>query len=294
MARPLPRISVSSDDETLVELNADQLEVAKKEVGELWMVLKMLHEGIEKGTLTAGLRNTYCSCLESFATRLNKAIGHDSDLEKQHMENAKFVREANIEIARLERLVGSSRGLEGVADMLTLMRDNFGTFWRDECPCGCLVYDTPGYGAGGGRGDGGGFYPSRGELRYTAELAPGFNEFERSFSDTPVSDKENQKNWLDEISQHLDLYRNGSSSRDAEMLDTPRNRAYVTKLLQDRFPSLVVNAWGIQSVYGEDRDTGLMQIRHLKITIHNVEEMLPTEEETQKREAKEEAWRKQK
>jgi hypothetical protein len=292
MARPNLPLRAAADDETLVELNADQLAVAKKEIGELWMVLKSLSDHIEKNEFTVAIRNSHCGCLEAFATRFNTAVGYDSDLEAQRFENAKFVREANIEIARLERLVGSSRGFDGVPDMIGLMRTNFRDWWCDG-PCGSLVYDTPGHGAAG-RGDGGGFYPCQGELRYTAELLPGFNEFENSMSDTPVTDKENQKNWLDRIGEEIDLYREGNSNRDAQMLDTPKNRAYVTKRLRDRFPSVRIDGWGVCSVYGKERDEDLMQIRYIKITIQKAEEMLPNDEEQKKRDAKEEAWRKNK
>ena len=280
MARPPISMGSSHDDETPVELNDDQLAVAKKEIGELWMVLKALNDHIENDTFTVSIRDSHCGCLEAFATRLNKAVGHDGDLETKRFEDTKYVREANIEIRRLEGLVGSSRGFDGVPDMIGLMRDNFRTFWT-EGPCGCLVYDQPGHGANGaGSGEGGGFFPARGELWYTAELVPGFNEFDRSMSDTPVSDKRNQRNWLEEIGQEVDLYQESRSTRDAQMLDTPKNRAYVENRLKERFPSLVINAWGICSVYSGGAEHHQMQIRWVKITIKNCEEMLPTDEES--------------
>lgn len=297
MVRPMIRMSESSQDDTIVQMDADQLAVAKKEIGEIWSVLKSLSHHIEKGDFTVAIRDSHCGCLESFAARFCKAVGHDEDIEKQRWENARAVREANLEIRRLEQLVGSSRGFDGVPDMIALMRESFKDFWWNA-PCGSLVYDSPGHGAAGS-GNGGGFYPARGQLWFTAELIPGFSGegdeyFDSSMSDTPVSDKEKKKNWIEQLGEKIDLhYPEKAYSSSAEMLDTPRNREYIENMLQTRFPSLRIDAWGIQSVYGDGKQRGLMQIRWFKITIENTEEMLPTEEETKRKKEKEEKWKEQ-
>jgi hypothetical protein len=92
MAHPeLSLQSVSSTDESLVELNPNQTEVAKKEIGELWMVLRAMNDHIEKGTFTVSIRDSHCGCLEASASRFCKAVGHDGDLEAKRREDSSYV-----------------------------------------------------------------------------------------------------------------------------------------------------------------------------------------------------------
>jgi hypothetical protein len=249
------------DDETPVELNADQLQVAEKEVQEIWTALTFLADNLKD--LTVSTRHSSMGCIESFFARLSQAVGYDGDIKKAKDGRNTEIREKNIEIRRLENLVGQNRGVDGVAESLSLCSQNFNKYWKKIGFT--LVYDHPseekcgGFGAGWGR------------IYYRAHLASMLNTHIDSHTDTPVSDAEEKGIFIEDMKKLLDL---GTEDRYHHLVfDTKKSRNHIESKLKERFPSLTVTDWHIQELRGH------MTIRSLNIKIENIEEMLPTDEE---------------
>jgi hypothetical protein len=202
-------------------------------------------------------------CIESFVARLGKAVGYDGVIEKQKEERFAEIREKNIEIRRLEQLVGQSRGVDGVAESLSLCSQNFNKYWKKIGFT--LVYDHPSEEKCGGFGAG------WGKIYYRAHLATMLNTWIDSHTETPVSDAEKKGIFIEDMKKLVDLV--AEDKYHHLVLDTEKSRNYIESKLRERFPSLTITDWHIQEIRGH------MTIRSLNIKIDNIEEMLPTDEE---------------
>jgi hypothetical protein len=254
-------------DETPVELNQNQKSTALNEIMQSIHALKYLHELIAKNQLTVATRVATMGCSESYLQSVSEALGYNGDLAKQKEERHSQLKAANTEIRRLEALVGSSKPMDGLPELLSNLTKTFKDYWQEELGLGS-VYDSPlddddkhgGIGAGWGR------------AYYDAVLHCSFDVLGRSsirYSKTPESDKEEQKEWFEQMNKQLDLHIEDNDY--AQLKDTPRNRKWIAKKLIKRFPSLEITGWTIKQ--GWKAPEGTYIIRSLRIRINNLDDL---------------------
>ena len=236
--------SSQMSDETPVVLNDDQKKKLKDKMQELFHSLIFLQEMVGKDELTVSTRCSTVGCAENWMGELAAITGYDSDIQKEKEERSHKIRAANTEIRRLEELVGSERGLDGIAEKLSLVKKNFDDHWKSMGFC--LTYSTPidnerpgGWDAGHGR------------IYFYATLS---THMDRRRDDDP---------------EGLELFLGEPSM--PQVLDTPENREYIVSGLQTKYPSLEVLSWSIVQCYG--RGCTDMQIRDLVIRIQDITEM---------------------
>lgn len=254
------------NDETPVPLTPDAESVALKALVETMDVLRQIHTDVRTRTVKAGMRTTLCGLLEYQLAHLFKAVGYDGALAAEVAGRNQAVREANAEIRRLEQLVGSSRGFDGVPELLSAMSREMRDFWKSQGFS--LVYDSP----GSPRGEGGGFSASGGCLLYRATLSLGLDWIARMDSATPVTDQLTEAGFIEQMGQRFDLGQEPSWSRDWYLLDTERNRATVRGVLKERFPSLMVVSWNSRH-FG--RDDQRFTLWGCDILLRDCSELLP-------------------
>lgn len=278
-------IELTSDpamhDESPVELNDDQREVIKKNLGELSMAISFLVDTINSGKLTVSTRHSVCRCIENWASSLTKACGGDSEIDARRKEESAHIRKANLEIHRLEQLIGSNRGFDGIPETMSVMSQTFKDYW--ELMGFSLVYDSPHRST---IGEGGGFQGCHGHLYYHAACVTSLDSM-RGDESAPVTAKKKQQEFVENMAAKLDLF--GEGRHDRYVLDTPKNRKYIQKALLARFPSLTVEEWCVRSI-GRRENKGTFYIRGINIIIDNCAELMPTEEEKAAREAKRKKW----
>jgi len=240
MTIQLTRSQQLSDD-TLVELTSEQKGTVTQKVTNAIGALKFIHELVERDELKVQNRFSVIRSVEMYLQELATTLGYDSDLKKEAQDRSADIRSANQEIRRLEALVGSERGLDGIAEKLSLLNQNFQDYWRKIMGMG-IVYSHP-----GNSEKPGGWSGSYGTTEFFARLST-------------MIDNTGEGDVLG-----LEIAQNHPA-----VLDTPQNRQLIEDALQEKYPSLEIKSWEIVQCYGCDKR---MQIRGLDICIQDIREM---------------------
>jgi hypothetical protein len=232
-----------SQDESPVQLTPDQKTHALKSLTEAMQTLHFLKGYLQEEKLTVGMRLCLCNLSESHVVEMATTLGYESDLAVQRERMHAEVRTANGEIRRLEKLVGSSRGFDGVPELMSRMSERMSGLWKGMGFS--LVYDSP---HGSSRGEGGGFSAGYGHLRYHATLSCSLDPFSRAFSKTPVTDAEEEEIFHQRIAEQYDVVQIERSRDYPALLDTERNKLELERRLKAALPSLEVHGWNLRQI----------------------------------------------
>jgi len=239
--------SEQMNDETLVELTDEKKEQLKDRIAEISSSLSLLIHLVNQDELKISNRFSILGCVENYIGELASIVGYDSDIEKEQQRRSERIKNANIEIRRLEELVGSERGLDGIAEKLSKLSKDFHDNWKSMGFN--LAYDSPmneenpgGWGAG------------YGAINYYARLS------------TYITSRNSK-----DCKEYLDLFEAEGDSGHPQVLDTIKNREFIANSLQEKYPSLEILSWEIVQCYG--RGSTDMQIRGLKIRIQDISDM---------------------
>jgi hypothetical protein len=245
-----------------VSLDKNQKSVVLAEINKALHALIHLRDLITEDRLNVAMRVATLGVTESHFTTISEAIGYDGDLAKQKKERYAEIRAKNDEIRRLEKLVGSTKPIDGLPEQLSVLTESVKKFWELG-----IVYDIPLYSDENAGGIGAGY----GRAYYEANLICHFDSIYRGsnaqLSKTPEDDKEKHNAWFEHMKATLDLFI--EDNHYASVLDTERNRKWIFNKLIERFPSLEIIAWDIRKVYrGQD-----YQIHSIRIRINNLSDM---------------------
>lgn len=201
---------------TKVELNEDQKELLEKRIKDTHFLLATLEDQVKKGILEEDMKKTFMSCFENYFLECGKILNHESETAIESENRHKEIREANTKIYYLQKEIDTlsfgSLDLRKVSGYLGKTRDILKSFWilkgfnyiKDVELNGCLEVD----------------------------FGVSFTRYFRILSDTPVSDRNKKKEWIDEISSIWDVHKKGDRD-DWELLPTEKNIKMLTELFDE-------------------------------------------------------------
>ncbi|MGG3871644.1 hypothetical protein [Brevibacillus laterosporus] len=239
-------------EENKMVFNEDQKAVLLKALKDIHFANGQLHEWVSKGELSEEMSKTLPSLIESYFSEAAKILNYESHLLEEKEKRYQEIRKANQTIHELKEKLGSSKQVDGLAEQLKYLSRKVNDWWDKE---------------GFNHVSKEKFYPYGGlsaEFCFMLE-----SRHFRSTSQTPISDERNDKEHI----QHLkDMgfefadFEKGRSEK-LSLIDNPKNRSLLTKMLKDRFPSIKIHSWDNRSSYS---DPDIFTIRHIEATIYDL------------------------
>ncbi len=216
------------------ELNPDQIAVAQRHLRDILMGAGTLAELLKKGEeLPLGLAKNVLSVSEHKIADLGKLFGVDTVSEQKIEERHAEMRRLNMRVRELEGQIGASYS-PGMTQMgLGVLSRHLSHWWEME-GFGHIAeehYDR--YGA---------------TIKFSCSL---FGGFPLIGSDTPVSDAEHRKLWLQSLRDRgFDLC---DDDGDRGLVDNENNRRVLLDLFAARIPSAIVVSFGCHSSSSDRR-----------------------------------------
>lgn len=240
-------------DDTPIELNEDTKAAAMKKCQEVYNALSFVHDFIKSGSFTVSTRFNGLGLAQSHLDDVKKMLGADADDEQRRASDLKHVRAANIENQRLREEMAKGVTSEAVGHKLYELKKFVSDWW-----------ETLGFSYSKGtfdaHGNGGSY---KVEFSVNIDTHLDFKEKE-----TPVSSRKKKDEKIENLSEVLDVYVEGKY--DHAVIDTPKNRTWLTNKLKTRFPSIRI--FSIKSI--SIHRTELFQLREIEayIDIEDIEE----------------------
>lgn len=241
-------------DTTRVALDADGKAVVKRISREIREALANIDffldsEDGEDG-LTPAIASSILSVAESGFANLGKKLGvatkSEAALEKRHAD----LRHANIRIRELEAQLGSAQSPRLVQLGLQSLEEHLNTWWRQK---GFGLVSKVAFG------------PHVCKAEFSCKLLGDF----LSKSETPVSDKEHKKNWIESWREQGLVIVDDS---DLEVIDCDASRAVVRDLITSNLPSGDVSSF--LNYRTAHRRNGEISVLHgIEVVIRRIEDI---------------------
>jgi hypothetical protein len=151
---------------------------------------------------------------------LARALGAEADTQQDIDVRILALQQANAEIARLKSLLSQKEPLEGLGCKLRDLGQQVYEWWKSLGFGFCEGSFKPSY-------DGSGYY----QVRFTCYLDVSVSSL---FEDKPVTAKRNRRLKIEQLGSQVDLLH-ADSGREVHFLDTSGNRAFLLKVLRQRF-----------------------------------------------------------
>lgn len=207
--------------EQLLELTTDQKAVFLKTTKDMFFAVRQLHEWVEKDSLSKEMSGIIPSLIEGHFSDIAKQLGYESVLAKEKEERHLQIRNANQRIRELEKQLGEGKPIDGLKEQLKHLADIVSNWWNEYGFHHVSDEEFTEYG------------------QYKARFCFMLDHISM-FSDTPVTDKKNNKDRLKQLSDEgwdIVYEKNG---RSPELLDNDNNRKRLIELIEGRFPSAKV------------------------------------------------------
>jgi hypothetical protein len=209
-----------SNEQSLV-LTPDQKAVCLKTTKDLFFAAKQLHEWLDKDTLSEEMSRVLPSLIEGHFGEIAKLLNYESVLTKEMEQRHQSIRQANERIRDLEKRLGEGKPIDGLEEQLKVLASIVSKWWNN-------------YGF---------HHVSEGNFTeygyYTAKFCFMLDHISM-FSDTPVTDQDNAKNRLQQLSEEGYDILYDKDGRHPELTDNENNRKRIIELIQGRFPSAKV------------------------------------------------------
>ena len=200
-----------------MELNQDQKVFVQKQINQLHDATSHLNTLIKEPKLDKTNIHTILSCLEYYITDINKKLGYDLHLVKQMEERSIEIRAKNIEITKLKNRLGKSN-LNNVAENAKVIIDYITGYWKDLGFCLVEAHINQ-YG------------------NIKCEMSCSIDFYESTFTETPVSDRQEKLLKLEEMRKSFDIHYEDKSSHYPCLIDNEKNRKLILAYLKEEFPS---------------------------------------------------------
>lgn len=223
------------NEEPLVVLNVDQQAVAAREIDDARTALGLLRQCLQQPhRLSEQLVRVCLSSVElkiaDLSTLMGVPIQSAVEVETRYAD----LRAANQRIHELEGQLGATQTPEMTKHAVRLLHDRLQKWWDQE---------------GFGHISEVSFGPYGVDITFSCSL---FGDFSLLGSNTPVSDKERRRLWLESLERKgFVLYQN-SGNRDPHLTSCDQNRDALTRLFAERFPT-----GSIRSFSDQRRDKGM-------------------------------------
>lgn len=213
--------SENAHSNTLLNLNPDQKALATKTILDVRDCLQYLGQSIHNETVTVSNRYTCLGLATAALNRLKETLGGDEDINQDEKRRQMALRSANIEVHRLKDLLGKSVTTEAIAEKLKLLGRTVYEYWQEIGFSYCKYKLNCNW-------------QSLLEVEFTVHL----DKHVSTFSETPITEKQQIAAKIAELSKEMDIDNSSSS-----ILDTTKNRKWITNKLRERFPNIRINGW---------------------------------------------------
>ncbi|SAL01616.1 hypothetical protein AWB80_08166 [Caballeronia pedi] len=206
----------------IIELSPDQQAVAKKKLHDIGQSISMLHSFLEKGRpIEEDFAKSVACVVEYKLDDLCKALNIETFGTKEREERYAKLREANTQIHELEKQLGNTLSADATQESIKNIAAHLNKWWDLDGFGFIRELEFGQYGV------------CKGE--FSCSLNGTFRLID---SDTPVSDKENKKTWIDTLRERgFELVED---SRDWHILDCDASRKALIDLFAARLPSAKV------------------------------------------------------
>ncbi|WP_059051392.1 hypothetical protein [Paenibacillus senegalimassiliensis] len=205
-------------NEEKVILNPDQKVVALKTLKDMFFAVKQLHDWVSEDNLSQEMAGVLPHLIEGHFSDMSKQLNYESVLTKEKEERHQRIREAYGRICDLEKQLGENKPIDGLKEQLQLLASKISDWWNKY-----------------------GFYHVSDAMfteygLYKARFCFMLDHL-YTFSETPVTDKQNRKQRIQElIEEGWDIYYE-EGGRSPKLVDNDNNRSRLVKLIRTRFPS---------------------------------------------------------
>lgn len=119
-------------DPAPVQLTAKESKEALKLLRDQMLACGTMLEGLEKGTLETGFKNTLLKVMENYLVDLHQLFKFESVVRKEHEGRIVEIRAANEQNRELRRQLGEKVSAEDVREKLKNMKDAIQQWWKKE------------------------------------------------------------------------------------------------------------------------------------------------------------------
>jgi hypothetical protein len=233
----------------MTPLTQDTVAVTLKTIKDTSLALVALQQLITKDELDADYAKTLLGLVELNMADVSKRIGVPTETQAEIEERFALISAANLRVDELERQLGEAAQIDSVIFGIKLFEEKFRHWWKTQGFGHTSKFSIDSYGA---------------KVTLNASLSGNHSGM---FSDTPVSDKEHKKTWLNSlVSKGYVL--SGKIEREVELVDCDENRELVTKLIKEQFPSAC-----ICSISNFGRQNGVFIIHDIEIMIRDLHDI---------------------
>lgn len=233
----------SHSDEPLV-LSPDDKAASLSSIKDAYQALSFLYEMIQKDQCTIGTRHNCMYIARSHMQQLVKFLNHEDDIKQEAELYSQSLRNANKEISRLRDEMGKGVTVDAIGSKLHLMDRTIYNWWKNLG----FTYSKSSISASHRGGT------------FKVEFTVSVERHISSFENKPVTAQAMVDNRREMLAKELDIVYH---SKEPYVLDNPKNRQWITKKLEERFPGCIVLKWESMSIYRSDD----FQIRHVEVFI---------------------------
>lgn len=168
------------------------------------------------------MKNCLFNLIESYTSEASKVLKYNSQATAKILERHADIRQANIRIHELEKMLAENTQVTGLKELFYAMYDALNKWWSIQ---GFNLVTDDSFGG----------YAYKG--RFCLDTS------HISFASTrPVTEKKKHKSRLEQmIEEGYEFTKEWE--REYVLLDTPKNRELITKLVKSKLPSLDISKW---------------------------------------------------
>jgi hypothetical protein len=244
MIDPFSNTKNHSSNEPLL-IDADSRVASLNSLKSFISALGFLHETIAKGTATIGIRHNTLAISRAELSQLEKFLGAKEDLEQEEELRNNLLRQANIEIRRLQEEMGKGVTIEAIGNKLYQLDQTIYNWWQNL-----------------------GFSFSQSNLKsysngtsFLVDFTCSIDRHIHSMESKPVTAKTRLDAKHETLKNDLEIIYHG---REPYVLDTPENRKWFVDKFKERFPNCRIYKWESHSCPNSD----VFQIRKVEVNIN--------------------------
>lgn len=238
------------DDETRVALDADAKEYTLKQLVEVYSGLSFLYNQVKEDQVERNLIDSVMGLSEHYLAKIGEKLGYHGTLKKEVEERHAAIRAANLRIQELERMLGSSKPLDGLREQIKHLGEVVENFWQEQ-----------GFGSYISKFDIGKYGVIKMELTFSLDRGGTLIKDEN-----PVSSREAHRQRIESLKEHgFELVK--QEDRHFEMKDTDSNKTKLIEIIKTRFPSAMVTRFDIHSM-GRNQD--VYYISRIEVYIRDI------------------------
>lgn len=206
----------------IISLNADEKTIALKSVQEIIHGLQFLSEEISGNKTSVSTRYNVLGIVGYKLKDLREILGGEEDLKQDDERDRFTIRHLNEEVRSLRDQLGKDLTSDAVVGKLYQLKQDVYNFWKELGFLSSTINFSSGFNS----------------TWLSCDFSCYINSHISTMSRTPVSDKLELAEKIEKFKQTIEV---GQISTGLVMIDSEKNRFWLTQTLQNRYPSCRIN-----------------------------------------------------